>query len=365
MAPRDGRRCKFFFDANGFSASTDLIRQARQGAEDIYAAFIVFFWCLMNFESCVALSSAICATFFFNFYDFGEQYFAAKLSWTFAALAVVFPLTHEIKQAFNRRETALASFAEVKAHLVTIYLAHANWAWGKNGEGRKHIPAGHVDQVARDMEELAHMLCAYLTLPMVTRARNLFTNEGKTERSAQIPVQQYFFGQLYVGMRKLSLKNEVMKKAGMPAVEASRINQYHQKVLHGLETLHNIKEYRTPQGTRSFARVFIHLMPWLYGPYFVWVAHTLSKERHAMAAFLFSLVLSISTEIAMVGLYNVQRALQDPFDGQGFDDIHTETMCNEICNAIKVSGNDVVIPLHLVLDFKGPRLHEDAPMCVP
>jgi len=295
---------------DGMTASNYLARHTRQGVEDIYAAFVVFLWCIMNFESCVALVSAICATFFFNFYDFGEQYFAAKLSWTFAALAVVFPLTHEIKQAFNRREMALRAFAEVKSHLVTIYLAHANWGWGKNGEGRKNIPAGHVERVAQDMEELAHMLCAYLTLPMVTRARNLFTHEGKTERNAQIPVQQYFFGQIYVGMRKLSLKNEVMKKAGMAAVEASRINQYQQKVLHGLETLHNIKEYRTPQATRSFARVFIHLMPWLYGPYFVWVAHTLHTERHAISAFLFSLVLSISTEIAMVGLYNVQRALQ-------------------------------------------------------
>ena len=70
-------------------------------------------------------------------------------------------------------------------------------------------------------------------------------------------------------------------------------------------------------------------------------------------------LVSLSSAILLI------RAWQDPFDGGGFDDIHTETMCNEICNAIKISGNDGVVPLHLALDFKGPRLHEDAPMCVP
>ena len=46
------------------------------------------------------------------------------------------------------------------------------------------------------------------------------------------------------------------------------------------------------------------------GPYFVWVAHTLQPHERGGAAFIFGLVLSIFTEVAMVGLYNVQRALQ-------------------------------------------------------
>lgn len=40
------------------------------------------------------------------------QFFAAKLSWTFVSLAVVFPLTYEINQAFIRREHALDLFAQ-------------------------------------------------------------------------------------------------------------------------------------------------------------------------------------------------------------------------------------------------------------
>lgn len=101
--------------------------------QDLWAGMVVFVRCIANFESAFACCSAVLATCVYNLVDFGEQvrqypllttrdsrscrvqYFAAKLSWTFAALAVVFPLTHEIKQAFVRREQALDTFAKGKA----------------------------------------------------------------------------------------------------------------------------------------------------------------------------------------------------------------------------------------------------------
>jgi len=42
----------------------------------------------------------------------------------------------------------------------------------------------------------------------------------------------------------------------------------------------------------------------------------------------------------MIGLFNVQRAMQDPFDVDGLDNVCPKTMCQEICNAIKVLKYD-------------------------
>jgi len=217
------------------------------------------------------------------------------------------------------------------------------------------------------------MLCSHLSLPIVTRARNFHTSEGRAETIAQKPVQRYFFRELYTIVRKLSYKVEDLKVLGFHPNEASRMNSYLQALIRELEVLHNIKEYRTPQATRSCGRIFIHLMPWLYGPYFVWVTKTVSTgtEQHQdfVGGFIFSLIYSVFTSIAMVGLFNVQRAMQDPFISSGFDNIHIETMCHEVHNAIKITAHNGSTPL--VLDsprhrFKGSQLHHDLKhMCVP
>lgn len=305
----------------------------------------------------MAVASAVSATCFFNFYDFGEQYFAAKLSWTFVSIAVVFPLTYEINQAFKRREEALGLLASVKAVSIAVYMAHAHWNWGK--AGRDKLPENHAATVLGDIHNLLHTLNAYLCLPTVTRARHLFTVEGATERMSQIPIQRQMFARIYSMVRRLSYAVEVMKENGLPANEASRINQYHQFYVRDIEKLHNIKEYRTPQGTRSFARVFIMLMPWFYGPYFVWVAHS---QPNAETGFVFALILSTVTSVAMVGLYNVQRALQDPFDEDGLDDIKTSTMIREIFHALAIVGHDGSGQLELATPSTGLN---DMDLCVP
>jgi len=140
---------------------------------------------------------------------------------------------------------------------------------------------------------------------------------------------------------------------------------YHQFLVRDIEKLHNIKEYRTPQGTRSFARVFILLMPWFYGPYFVWVTHS---QSDAETGFTFALILATFTSIAMVGLYNVQRALQDPFDEDGLDDIKVTIMFREIFHALQIVIHDGSSPLLLEDSVgleRGRDRRKSMDMCVP
>jgi len=229
--------------------------------------------------------------------------------------------------------------------LINMYVAHLNWNWGGGKkDGRAELDPEHPNQVMKDIEELLHMLSSYLCLPCVTRARNLFSQEGKAELRAQIPVQQHFFYHIYTCCRRLSFKVEVVKELGLPANEASRINQYLEILIADIEKLHNLKQFRTPQGTRSMARIFIHLMPWLYGPYHVWVAKSVHKveagHTASLQGLLFSLALSVVMSCAMIGLFNVQRAMQDPFDTGGIDNVNAKVMCQEIANAIRIVRSD-------------------------
>lgn len=225
--------------------------------------------------------------------------------------------------------------------LINMYVAHLNWNWGGGKkDGRAELDPAHPDNVMKDIDDLLHVLSSYLCLPCVTRARNLFIQEGKDELKTQVPVQQHFFHHIYTCCRRLSFKVEVVKELGLPANEASRINQYLEILIADIEKLHNIKCYRTPQGTRSMARIFIHLMPWLYGPYHVWVAHSVHDVKHSVEGLLFALALSVVMSSAMIGLFNVQRAMQDPFDSAGIDNVDAKVMCQEIANAIRIVKSD-------------------------
>merc|ERR1712146_750097 len=144
--------------------------------------------------------------------------------------------------------------------------------------------------------------------------------------------QQTLFRRIYAAMRHLSKFVETLKRCGLPANEASRLNQYHMFLIRDIEHLHNIKEYHTPSGPRSVARLFIHLMPWLYGPYFVWIS------RDTGAGLIFSSTLCIFTSIVMVGFFNVQGMLEDPSDEQGLDDVKTTAMVREISHALEIVG---------------------------
>ena len=99
-------------------------------------------------------------------------------------------------------------------------------------------------------------------------------------------------------------------------------------------------------------------------------------NQFALAGFPFALVLSMFMSITMIGLYNVQRAMQDPFCTMyvvGFDDIPVVKVCREIHNACKIAGQEGHMPFVLDDDdgFDGGNLRGDsrqvskANMCVP
>ncbi|OQR92965.1 hypothetical protein THRCLA_08572 [Thraustotheca clavata] len=290
---------------------------------DWYAAGVIFWSHLVNFDSFLVLFVSIGATTGYYYYtptdsSGNSSHFAANLSWILVTFAIVSPMIMQIKQAFTRRENALDAIAEMKAIACNILLANTVWNWGN--DGRQLLPAEHNPRAKVLIRGLAMDLYAFLKMPTFTRGRHRFTSSGVAEAKQYNCQVDLYFQRMMVAFRQLHNQIEVMKGFGLPPNEASRANQYHWFLQARFEKLCNIKLYRTPQATRSFIRLCILLLPLFYGPYYVYIIS--SSDGHTN--FAFALVLSAMTSITMIGIFNVEKALEDPFTEEGLDGIQTD-----------------------------------------
>jgi hypothetical protein len=69
-----------------------------------------------------------------------------------------------------------------------------------------------------------------------------------------------------------------------------------------------IKLYRTPQGLRSFARLFSMILPPFFAPYYAQIA--ININHSLVIAILFCTL----TSIALTSLFETVNQLEDPFD---------------------------------------------------
>ena len=95
--------------------------------------------------------------------------------------------------------------------------------------------------------------------------------------------------------------------------QATRIRQWERMLLQAVEELRNIKHYRTPQGLRSFARLFSIFLPPFYAPYYATMAQDLNSLGIAIA-------FSVLTSIALTALFSTTYTLEDPFLPSSFLD---------------------------------------------
>ena len=83
-----------------------------------------------------------------------------------------------------------------------------------------------------------------------------------------------------------------------------------------IEKLRFLKEYRTPQGLRSFARLFSIFLPPLYAPFYASMASELNSLGTAIT-------FAILTSVALTALFETVTQLEDPFVMSSFlDGIH-------------------------------------------
>lgn len=302
---------------------------------NLYAAFTIWYGSLVNMETLMACAVGAGATIGLWYGgDKGER-ISSNMNWSLVSLALVFPLVYSIGQAFRRREEALDDIADVKALVCNQLLAHVGWEFSAAGTapkaawyGRQYLPEGFNERTHANLVGLVTAMEEYLSLPMVSRGRHRVTSAGMALKTKVQGLKGYYMDQFTRSLHRTTRTIESLKTRGMPGNEAARLNQYLWLTQSRFEKLRRVKEYRTPQAVRSFARVYILILPVFYAPYYVYLA---GEGNSAGGIGLpFAVTLSVLTSAVMTTLFNVEHALEDPFDERGLDSIHVRDEFEEL-----------------------------------
>lgn len=105
--------------------------------------------------------------------------------------------------------------------------------------------------------------------------------------------------------------------------------------------------YRTPQGLRSFARLFSIFLPVLYTPYYAQIAFDLNNTL--TIAILFCII----TCIALTSLFETINQMEDPFDPiiSILDGIHVNNELNIIMKKQLITLRTEYFPNAVIHNF--------------
>mmetsp|Transcript_22765 Transcript_22765/g.34241 ORF Transcript_22765/g.34241 Transcript_22765/m.34241 type:complete len:395 (-) Transcript_22765:236-1420(-) len=347
-----------------------IVQSARHSAlrlfgMNLYSTLVVCVFYLFSWETLASCSLGVALTVYFYYvFDDDDSWDGGGLSWTLLSFAIITPMSSSIGMAFNRREVALKAISVLRADAYNIYSAHANWDWRipnhttADPTGRdsrtKFSSLHHSDQVLTTLLDMGQELAQLLTLPCITRARHRVTKQGKHEYSRLTVLnKQAMRSVIALHINTLTLKCEHIKQEGLPANEASRIRQWEHSMLQQINILRHIKTYRTPQALRSFARLFVIILPGFYAPYFAQVARDLRSLP-------FGLIFTLLTSIALTALFESIRVLEDPFVATTtLDGIDINDELDALLRAELIDARAFFFPYADKLDLK-PLIKEES-----
>lgn len=291
---------------------------------------------------------------------------AINMSWNVVSLAVIFPITQCIGMGFKRREQALGQFGDLLGNARAIWGAVHSWqVKDTDGQWVRAIMSFEQPEMARHQvrtlfEEFLTALAAYFTVGRWNRARHnapcCSRDAEEQEELMAIAHEQRLRVDHAIGRMQRLVQQ--LKIQGLPGGEAHRIDSYVSKVGIAFERLCVIKEYRTPQAFRAFARVYILIIGALYGPYYLHVGKIDESQlddlsgSHSFAtsdpqltvagsagSLAFALVFACSIQLAMSGLFHIMLGLEDPFLRNGR---HGQLDCINVPLLVEVSRRQLL-----------------------
>ena len=281
---------------------------------DLLAALAVFVDHILTLDTLLSTTMAIASVLVC--YHYGLVLTMA-MNFGILSVGVIFPLSLSISQAFARREAALRSLVQFRCFAVCIFSAHRLWDWDGGNGRRLHVPPEHVAGVRQLLQSLFSAICTYCLLPRGGHARYYYTACGVREAKELQTALDRQIRRVERAVGRLALANEAFKVAGLPSGEASRVSQYVQKMLEQWELLRAIKEYRTPNAMRAFARVYILVLPVLFAPYFVHIALETSDTWAGGAGegsrVAFACGIAATVSVMLAGLFSVELSMENPF----------------------------------------------------
>lgn len=244
-----------------------------------------------------------------------------------ASLAVVFPLVFSIQSAYVRREYSIKLLANMKGTAHSIRLIFHHYKGGVNVKG------------SQDIDRIFHSV--------FTKINKYFVSDDFS-RTSYKEILDHFSAMSW--MIELHLTRQQM-----PPPQVSRVQECLRSFINDFEEMRNMKVYRTPIALRAYTKLFVCLFPVLFAPLF---AHIAREERAVWG----SVVLTILFSTILTGLDAIQDGLEQPFDGEGIDDIQFEDfvvhMLYDIANPLLGAGaNGHVVGADVLSQFVS--IHHD------
>eukprot|EP00928_Gymnodinium_smaydae_P070279 TRINITY_DN54151_c0_g1_i1.p1 TRINITY_DN54151_c0_g1~~TRINITY_DN54151_c0_g1_i1.p1 ORF type:complete len:404 (-),score=90.41 TRINITY_DN54151_c0_g1_i1:42-1229(-) len=283
-------------------------------------------------DTVLVLLSAIGSVLLFERWG---QAMKANLSWTAVSFLLAFPLQNAIKSAYNRRDHAVQALCGFRAALLNVFQAHLDWDWpGANGwycrqavapskPCYKPLPHDHAVHLNALCLRIMEALQALLLVPRAGHPRLIFWRRCQQEQKQIDDAELAGRRQVLKLLRRLQLATEDLKVAGMPANEASRINQYNMQLTKEFEQLWACKTYQTPASLRAVLRILIQVLPFFYGPYWVHIAAG-DDGQLTTAGLVFACGFSSMIALLLTAMMIVAEHLENPFRPQAFDTVPVE-----------------------------------------
>lgn len=297
-------------------ATTKLERLWRRAVSFLSKFFSGVWHYLLSFRN-IALTASACVSCWLCANVFG---FSFEINMTLVSTAVIFPICFAISESFKRREKVTEAAASLKASVLTMYWIYRDW-----------LPVQYrVEYAAKTASALAYFLmkcAAFLHNPV------------------QGPDRSRDLREIYTCLSSLSQLNEdLTKKMGYAKSGeggASRVNQYLRLLANDFEKLRAVRDYRMPIGLLAFCNVLLHVLPMLMGPKYAFeAAKNCTGSAGCLGAGYF---LAALFSIVTGGLYKVMAELEDPYDGQGPDDVNL-TFATQFLAMARLQPQDLDAP---------------------
>lgn len=221
----------------------------------------------------------LCIGFTFLCFQLNFHY---ELNITLISIAVVFPLVFTIREAFKRRDRIIRLLSIFKSSINAVYYCFAN---------NKKLSDEDKSLVAKKLRAISSLFFATL--------------RGRDHNPAEVrnKLDEVFD---FLNEKRDSISNGV----------ALKIIRFLKDVHESIENTVGLKMHGTPISLRAYCLVFIYLFPIIFIPTMI---HDLG-ERSRWIVY----GLSVVHGFILISLYNVQEAMENPFDQVGLDDIQLE-----------------------------------------
>lgn len=208
--------------------------------------------------------------------------FSFSLNVTLFSIAVIFPLVFTIREAFRRRDSIIKLLSIFKSSSNAVYFCFAN---------NRKLTAENKQFVADKLQAISlHFF-------------NALKNDDYNPAQVRTQLNEIFE---FLDAYRDAISNGTSLK----------IIRFLKDVHESIENTVGLKMHGTPISLRAYCLVFIYVFPFVFIP-------TLVHDLNGSTPMIIYALSGIHGFI-LISLYNVQDAMENPFDQIGLDDIKLE-----------------------------------------